>query len=72
MILMAHSYEDFLIILVFRNENPPDFSAVFLTGNKFQIKTRDNLICKFSDNKTRNFQINTQYLRIATVLTKKL
>jgi len=45
MILMAHSYEDFLIILVFRNENPPDFSAVFLTGNKFQIKTRDNLIC---------------------------
>ena len=59
-----------LIILVFRNKNPPDFSAVFLTGNKFQIKTRDDLICKFSDNKTRNFQINTQYLRIATVLTK--
>ena len=69
---MAHSYEGFLIILVFRNENPPGFSAVFLTGNKFQIKTRDNLICKFSDNKNKNFQINTQYLRIATVLTKKL
>ena len=45
-----------LIILVFRNENPPDFSAVFLTGKKFQIKTSDNLICKFSDNKTRIFK----------------
>ena len=31
---MTHSYEGFLIILVFRNENPPDFSAVFFDGKQ--------------------------------------
>ena len=34
LILMAHSYEGFLIILVFRNVNPPDFSAVFFDGKQ--------------------------------------